>query len=770
MARYLLMLAFFVCFCSGVFGQGLSGAETVKGYTVAQKQLLVASTAKFINTITQNNLDRDSVVLIACQVTGLPFEIAYHDDYLPGAVGADQIRQAVWYLHKAGVHKTDLDSALRFIREAQGLGATAGNFKLRDECLLLLGEYWRQAGNEAESKKVLLQVATSQRNTETAARAWHQLGSLHAQTDSLDVICLNKSLAIYQQLQLKEKEIELLWEIAGYHLRVNKSLMKSDLVLILQKQQAIGFKHSLFAEYELSYLYRVQERLADALMHANNALENMKWSGMSAVEGTFFMRMGATYPPSGNYNEKLAWYTKGLEHRSKETHVFWFKCLLYAMDVFVTEQKPAACLSLIQEVTRDNPPLTPWEKAEVLSSTGYCYEKLNNPRLADQNYMSFLALVREHPELDPQGELTDEYLQMIDFYVSQSDFKAARLFFPLLKSSTIASIETVARKNHVLFRLDSIVGDYRSAMDHHILYKYYDDSAKSLQQRRFFDELTIKYGAAQKDKDIKLLQKEAQLQETTLRQEKYTRNWILGGVALLLIIVGLLFYNSRLKQRKNGQLEVQRVAIEGQNVTLRHLVAEKEWLVKEIHHRVKNNFQTVMGLLGTQTDYLTSDAAIDAITDSQRRIQSMSLIHQKLYQSNNLSVVNIRNYIHELLDFLGGSLNAGKRVRFNLDLEPVELDLTKCIPLGLILNEAITNAFKYAFRDGREGNISISFKSEADGRFLLEIKDDGVGFPADQPASMGMNLIRGLCEEIGGQLTISGGNGTRIAVSFAHEV
>ena len=460
---------------------------------------------------------------------------------------------------------------------------------------------------------------------------------------------------------MKEKEIELLWEIASYHRTYDLDLFKNDLTRILEIQQSIGYKHSLFAEYYLSFVCFQQAKYSDALEHANAAIENMKWSRISAMQGTFYMRLGAVYRGFEKNEEALASFKKGLENRSDETQIFWFKSLLFATTLLWEMNRPEESLSLMQDITSEFPPITPWEKAQIFSIKGACYGKLNNYKLADENFMAFLEVTNKYPDIDPYKEFEETYLEIAHFYLSKSNLKAARLFVNKAMSGTSQSMDNYAEKSYMLFKLDSIAGDYKSAMagksawrfnDHYILYKSFADADKNIEQRKKFDELTIKYGAEKKDNDIKLLQKEKQLQETMLLQAKYTRNWILGGVGLLLIIVGLLVYNTRLKQRTNKKLKRQRVEIEKQNVTLRHLVNEKEWLLKEIHHRVKNNLQIVMSLLNSQSAYIDNEPALTAIHDSQHRVHAMSLIHQKLYNSENVSSIDMSFYIRELVSYL----------------------------------------------------------------------------------------------------------------------
>ena len=143
------------------------------------------------------------------------------------------------------------------------------------------------------------------------------------------------------------------------------------------------------------------------------------------------------------------------------------------------------------------------------------------------------------------------------------------------------------------------------------------------------------------------------------------------------------------------------------NTELEQLVKDKEWLVKEIHHRVKNNFHIVSSLLEIQSSYLKNKAAISAIKESQHRINSMSIIHQKLYQSETLSTVHMPEYIYELVEYLKESYAIREEISFDVQIENIELSHSFAITLGLILNEAITNAIKYAFHDTHEGKISF---------------------------------------------------------------
>jgi two-component sensor histidine kinase len=199
------------------------------------------------------------------------------------------------------------------------------------------------------------------------------------------------------------------------------------------------------------------------------------------------------------------------------------------------------------------------------------------------------------------------------------------------------------------------------------------------------------------------------------------------------------------------------------------LLDEKEWLIKEIHHRVKNNLQTVISLLNSQSAYVDNEMALSTIKSSQHRIHSMSLIHQKLYMSENISTINMPVYIKELAEYLKDSFHLKQRIRFKIRIVQLELDVVQAIPLGLIINEAITNCIKYAFPNDQDGIISITLVSPHTNQYLLSIHDNGIGIPAgfkENVNSFGMSLIKGLSDDLDGTFSIENSNGTLLKLNF----
>jgi len=199
---------------------------------------------------------------------------------------------------------------------------------------------------------------------------------------------------------------------------------------------------------------------------------------------------------------------------------------------------------------------------------------------------------------------------------------------------------------------------------------------------------------------------------------------------------------------------------------MRISMREKEVLLKEIHHRVKNNLQMIVSLLNLQAGRAEDPGTLDHLDVIRRRIYSIALLHEKLYGSADLSGLRFDEYIRSLVQDLPAVNAAGVPIRIRLRLAPVVIDFQSAVPSGLILNEAVTNAVKHAFSGRREGRIEIAMRNAADGAVALTVADDGVGLPEgfDPRAteSLGFKIMLTLLEQVGGSLRIERTRGTRL--------
>jgi PAS domain S-box-containing protein len=197
---------------------------------------------------------------------------------------------------------------------------------------------------------------------------------------------------------------------------------------------------------------------------------------------------------------------------------------------------------------------------------------------------------------------------------------------------------------------------------------------------------------------------------------------------------------------------------------------EKEMLLKEIYHRVKNNLMVISSLLNLQSRYIKDKEALSIFKESQSRANSMALIHEKLYRSSDLKRINFGEYVRTLsTDLFHTYVGDPSLISLNMDVENLMLDINTTVPLGLILNELVTNCMKHAFPNGRKGEICINFHKKED-IFILNVKDNGIGFPQDldleNTGTLGMQLITSLTEQIDGEIELIKTNGTDFKIKF----
>ena len=334
---------------------------------------------------------------------------------------------------------------------------------------------------------------------------------------------------------------------------------------------------------------------------------------------------------------------------------------------------------------------------------------------------------------------------------------------------------------------DSVRKDYLLALKHLNQYLYFKDSLLEVTKKRQLSQLEAKYQSAKKDlditskeKNINLLTSQNRLITNNLQQAQYIRKIIIAVVIAAALLLALSYLRYRLKQRVNLRLQNQQNDINQKNDSLQYLaqqkdtlLEEKELLIKEIHHRVKNNLQVVISLLNTQSAYLNDPRASAAIRQSQHRMQSISLIHQKLYQSESRALINMKEYTHELVQYLQQSFETGNRISFKLTIEDIDLDVLRAVPIGLILNEAITNAIKYALPQNSDGHIEIELSCINGDHLKLLVTDNGPGLPpefdVDLCQSLGINLIKGMCKQISGRLAMQNKNGLLIMIDFPRD-
>jgi two-component sensor histidine kinase len=280
------------------------------------------------------------------------------------------------------------------------------------------------------------------------------------------------------------------------------------------------------------------------------------------------------------------------------------------------------------------------------------------------------------------------------------------------------------------------------------------DSLYNIQRINLAQNLEAKYQRKQQDQRIANMSIQDELNQARLTQQR----WLMISAFLLATIFAGLFFKFSQQNKK----------IKEQNNVISKALSEKEVLLKEIHHRVKNNLQVISSLLGLQSRKIKDKAALNAINEGRSRVQSMSLIHQNLYKKNNLTGIEIKKYLEQLCNNLFATYNiSNEQISLETNIENIILDVDSIVPIGLILNELITNALKHAFPNNRPGIINIDISKNNEG-LIMSVSDNGVGMKSDDPFtgsdSFGYHLIKAFQRKLNADLEITGTNGTSISM------
>jgi two-component sensor histidine kinase len=391
------------------------------------------------------------------------------------------------------------------------------------------------------------------------------------------------------------------------------------------------------------------------------------------------------------------------------------------------------------------------------------------------------------------NNLSDAYIELIGVHAESGEFEEASLAGEkAVELAQLIDNDFLLMRSYLsLGRMQNLQGKFESAVksfnksvetatpefgDKFFLSQVYEGLARAyagthnykeaLEAFSEYDRLKDEMFTEEAEKKISSVQTQFEVakrdntildQEQRLKKQKSSQTMISVVTGLLTLLLVLLFITYTNNRKKNAQLEEQNL--------------EKEFLLKEIHHRVKNNLGIVSSLLDLQSAEMQDPKVVEAIHESQNRVYSMSMIHQKLYQGENLSAIEMKDYFLELSDHILDSFGLKNRIEFSFNMEEIELDVDTAIPLGLIVNELITNALKHAFPKDSTGRIDLFFRRTEDDTIRLEVADNGVGIHEivknkEKRSGFGTKLIGLLIQQLEAKMNRNSDNGTSVRIEF----
>lgn len=540
-------------------------------------------------------------------------------------------------------------------------------------------------------------------------------GRMHANLSQLDSANMfyEKAMAIYNSTNNKKGQASIFQKFAFVHRRKGdfQKAMDADLKS-LRIMEGLNDSEGLARAYEaVSDDLTRQKKLTEAMDYAKKAIAICEKNNLKEEMPYALFNAGNVSIAMGNNKESLDYYSKTLE-------------------------------------IADPAKLSPGQMASFINSRGNAYKKLSQYQLALNDYNKTLSISK-------QANFG------MGIYTAIANLGEVNLLLGNYKEALGYQLETVRLQErdgdlinltenyrHVSTIYEKM-GDYKQALEYQRKAGAMRDSVASIKSDTAMSRLLTQYETEKKEATIAA-------QQTQLSQQKKVQ-WLSIGVAVLLAGFLVFIYRSLRNRSKTNKL------LAAKN-------AENELLLKEIHHRVKNNLEIVSSLLELQSAQIDDPNTKEAMQDGQNRVHSIGIVHQKLYQGETLGSIEMKDYFINLSESILNSFGAEGRVNIEFAMEKLNMDIDTAVPLGLIVNELLTNTLKYAFPNNQNGSVRIKLEKQPSGILHLEVSDNGVGKSGiTHGTGFGGQLISLLTRQLNGSMKEENNNGTQVFFDFKLE-
>ena len=666
---------------------------------------------------------------------------------------------------------TDLSLAQQYAKQALAEGIKTNDQAGTSEALLLLGQlyYFDDALDSFEQ-------LPSKANDSTKAKLFLQLSFYYWARGSddkpKDYLKSNdyarQAAAISERLGLKELVLMAARNTAINNLYLNKPDAEAAVLKIIETYKRTGYKKLHYIFYPLTCYFDFIRQTDKAYYYSEAAVASVDATRDTMAAGDIYIEKSVLAYRRDKYDETILACKQALKFYEHQPSVYYVSSPAVhrvISSAYNKMGKSTEAVNYMSNALHQYPPRGTTDSLTYLYTLGNAFRERKEFNKSE-NYFKQIYAIADRLHTGEQ----DANIGLGHLYLDAGEFEKARHY--LYKGLSLAKPEKntsgLRYLHYMLYLADSATQHYLAAIEH--LNKSHDQAAAETraEQDKAVKQMEVVYKAREKEHELKLknqnisfLQRQTQAQKEKLKQSEKIGLLTAGALVLALSIMILLFFFYRQKQRSSREMSHK-------NQQLQKLVSEKEWLLKEVHHRVKNNLHTIFCLLESQARTATPEAR-SALEKSTHRIYAMSLFHQKVYQSGNIQHVDFGNYLREFLLFLQEGFDLEIRnIRVAHEMINISLPLNLAMPLALIVNEALTNAAKYAFEGRNSGEIRLSLNKDEQS-YIMTISDNGIGMPhpgVSTRRSLGMELMHGLCADIGAAISFEVNSGTRIKIAF----
>lgn len=567
---------------------------------------------------------------------------------------------------------------------------------------------------------------------------------------------LSGQTSVKQQLQSTQDSIQKYYQ--------NQPVKALDYAFIYEKiaLESDSLKYKAKADNFIGMCYYMNGEIEKAIKYYVSGIKKFE-----TLKDTYFVAMlhnniGAAYQLRKKPEETIKYYQKALKGFEEVKDTLWMANLynnisiqknelgLYqeeldykqkAMDIYIAQKDTQMIL-----LTKGNLAHTYFKLGEYKKSLLNAEDYLNSPyNEAGQSARATVLLAYAYT-LQKMGEQT----RSMNIVNEAKDIAEKNGFKEI----------TMKAHQHLAFLYEG-QNNYKQAYFHFKSFHALQDTLFNQQKDETINDLLVKYDSDKKDADIILLNAENELKNLQIAQSNTTKWALIFGLSLVTLLAFLAWRLKNIKAKNNIELT-------SKNHQISKALEEKNILLREIHHRVKNNLQVISSLLKLQSQYIEDEGAIKAIAEGRNRVHSMALLHQNLYKEDNLTGVNMKEYFTNLIE---GLFDAYKITNIKLvtEIEDLTLDIDTVIPLGLIANELVSNALKHAFENVKNGVLTVKLM-EKDEHLIFNVKDNGKGYDenlvAEGKKSFGQKLIKSLSDKLEADVQVTTTTGTDVTLSI----
>jgi two-component sensor histidine kinase len=519
----------------------------------------------------------------------------------------------------------------------------------------------------------------------------------------------------------------------------------------LKIREEIGDKQGTAASLNnIGYIYHEQGQIAKALEYDMKALkirEELERSASPAEMRELKLGIANSLTNIGYIYKEQARLEKALEYFMKSLEI---------QEELERSASPAEMRELKQGI------------AYSLSNIGAIYKDQGQTEKALEHFMKSLKIFEEI-----------RYKQGIAYSLNiigalkfkQMDYEEAEkyCFRSLQMAREIGYPVLIRNASEILSKVYKAQNNYARAYEMQVLFKQMADSInnQATQQasvkKQMQYEFEKKEAVANAEHRSEMEKQNAAAEEKSRRQKIITWS-IAGGLFLVIVFAGFIFRSLRETRKQKVIIEKQKQLVEKSN-------HEKELLLKEVHHRVKNNLQVVSSLLSLQAHNVTDPSTLEMLNQGQTRVRSMTLVHQKLYQTGNFSGIDFGDYLEQLISYISEMYHDRPgEILCSVSTSVKHFNIDTATPLGLIITELLSNSYKYAFKNKKDGKINISITAAGSNKFLLVYSDNGIGLPAglviENASTLGLELVTMLTKQLSGTVKTFNRDGAVFEIYF----